>query len=146
LDIDFVAINDLTNPETLAHLLEYDSIHGILSDDITVTDDGLVVNGKEIRVLAERDPDEAADLWVLLRGALSLREAAAAAAASEDPQVLARWAYEGAQRFNAFYHRYRIAGEPDAAARSLRTYGVETFFAQHRRGLALLGIPVPGRM
>ena len=56
LDIDFVAINDLTSPETLAHLLEYDSIHGILSDDITATDDSLVVNGKEIRVLAERDP------------------------------------------------------------------------------------------
>lgn len=56
LDIDFVAINDLTSPETLAHLLEYDSIHGILSDDITATENGLVVNGKEIRVLAERDP------------------------------------------------------------------------------------------
>lgn len=97
-------------------------------------------------LLAERDPEEAADLWVLLRGALGLREAAAAAAASEDPQVLARWAYEGAQRFNGFYHRYRIAGEPDAGARSLRTYAVETFFAQHRQGLALLGIPVPERM
>ena len=56
LDIEFVAINDLTNPETLAHLLQYDSIHGILSDDIAATDNGLVVNGKEIRVLAERDP------------------------------------------------------------------------------------------
>ncbi len=56
LDIDFVAINDLTNPETLAHLLAYDSVHGILPDDISVTGDGLVVNGKEIRVLAERDP------------------------------------------------------------------------------------------
>ena len=97
-------------------------------------------------LLAGRDPEEAADLWVLLRGALGLREAAAAAAASEDPQVLARWAYEGAQRFNGFYHRYRIAGEPDAAARSLRTYAVETFFAQHREGLSLLGIPVPERM
>ena len=97
-------------------------------------------------LLAERDPEEAADLWVLLRGALGLREAAAAAAASEDPQVLARWAYEGAQRFNGFYHRYRVAGEPDAAARTLRTYAVETFLAQHRQGLALLGIPVPERM
>ena len=56
LDIDFVALNDLTNPETLAHLLQYDSIHGILSDDIAATANGLVVNGKEIRVLAERDP------------------------------------------------------------------------------------------
>lgn len=97
-------------------------------------------------LLAARDPEEAADVWVLLRGALGLRAAAAAAAGSEDPQVLARWAYEGAQRFNGFYHRYRVAGEPDATARSLRTYAVETFFAQHRQGLALLGIPVPERM
>lgn len=97
-------------------------------------------------LLAARDPEEAAEVWVLLRGALGLRAAAAAAAASEDPQVLARWAYEGAQRFNGFYHRYRVAGEPDAAARSLRTYAVETFFAQHRQGLALLGIPIPERM
>lgn len=97
-------------------------------------------------LLSERGAEEAADLWVLLRGALGLREAAATAAASEDPQVLARWAYEGAQRFSAFYHRYRIAGEPDPNARLLRTYAVETFLAQHRQGLALLGIPVPERM
>ena len=97
-------------------------------------------------LLSERGAEEAADLWVLLRGALGLREAAATAAAGEDPQVLARWAYEGAQRFNAFYHRYRIAGEPDPNARLLRTYAVETFLAQHRQGLALLGIPIPERM
>lgn len=97
-------------------------------------------------LLSERGAEEASDLWVLLRGALGLREAAVAAAAAEDPQVLARWAYDGAQRFNAFYHRYRIAGEPDPNARLLRTYAVETFFAQHQQGLALLGIPVPERM
>lgn len=56
LDIEFVAINDLTSPETLAHLLQYDSVHGILSDDIAATDQGLVVNGNEMRVFAERDP------------------------------------------------------------------------------------------
>ncbi|MCY4402794.1 MAG: type I glyceraldehyde-3-phosphate dehydrogenase [Candidatus Poribacteria bacterium] len=56
LDIDFVAINDLTNPDTLAHLLQYDSVHGILTDDIAATDNGLVVNGNEIQVFAERDP------------------------------------------------------------------------------------------
>ena len=96
--------------------------------------------------LAELDPEEAADLWILLRGALELREAAAAAAAGEDPQVLARWAFEGAQRFNGFYERYRIAGEPDPTKRLLRTYAVETFLTQHRQGLTLLGIPVPERM
>ncbi len=56
LGIDFVAVNDLTNPDTLAHLLQYDSVHGILSDEISATNNGLVVNGKEIRVLAEREP------------------------------------------------------------------------------------------
>ena len=56
LDIEFVAINDLTDPETLAHLLQYDSVHGILSDSINATDNGLVVNGNEIRAFAERDP------------------------------------------------------------------------------------------
>ena len=96
--------------------------------------------------LAQLDPAEAADLWMLLRGALELREAAAAAASGEDPQILARWAYEGAQRFNGFYERYRIAGEPNPTKRLLRTYAVETFLTQHRQGLALLGIPVPERM
>ncbi len=56
LDIEFVAINDLTNPETLAHLLKYDSVHGILSDDIAAKDDSLVVNGHEMQIFAERDP------------------------------------------------------------------------------------------
>lgn len=56
LDIEFVAINDLTSPETLAHLLQYDSIHGILSDEINSTESSLAVNGNEIKVFAERDP------------------------------------------------------------------------------------------
>ena len=56
LDIEFVAINDLTSPDTLAHLLQYDSIHGILTDEITSTDNSLVVNSKKIQVFAERDP------------------------------------------------------------------------------------------
>ncbi len=56
LDLDFVAVNDLTDPQTLAHLLKYDSVHGILPDEIGWTEKGLVVNGKEISVLAERDP------------------------------------------------------------------------------------------
>ena len=96
--------------------------------------------------LARLDPEEAADTWALLRGALGLAEAARAAAAGEDPQILARWAHEGAQRFNSFYHRYRVAGEPDPDVRLLRTYAVETFLAQHRLALHLLGIPAPERM
>ena len=96
--------------------------------------------------LAALDPAEAADLWVLLREAARLGETAARAAGEEDPQIVARWAYDGAQRFNTFYHRYRIAGEADANARELRAYAVRVFDWQHRLGLGLLGIPVPERM
>src|SRR5688500_13689789 len=55
-DIEFVAVNDLTDSKTLAHLLKYDSVHGRLDADVTSREDGLTVDGKEIRVLAERDP------------------------------------------------------------------------------------------
>ena len=53
---EIVAINDLTDPKTLANLLKYDSIMGRLGVDVEVKDDALVVDGKEIKILAERDP------------------------------------------------------------------------------------------
>src|ERR687893_245942 len=55
-DIEWVAVNDITDNATLAHLLKYDSILGPLPGTVEASDAGLVVNGKEIRVLAERDP------------------------------------------------------------------------------------------
>ncbi|MHB1325469.1 MAG: type I glyceraldehyde-3-phosphate dehydrogenase [Thermoleophilia bacterium] len=55
-DIDFVAINDLTSPATLAHLLKYDSVMGRFNGTVEVGENSLTVNGKEIRVLSERDP------------------------------------------------------------------------------------------
>jgi glyceraldehyde 3-phosphate dehydrogenase len=55
-EIEFVAVNDLTSPATLAHLLKYDSILGNLKNDITHTDDSISVDGKKIKVWAERDP------------------------------------------------------------------------------------------
>jgi glyceraldehyde 3-phosphate dehydrogenase len=55
-DIQFVAVNDITDPKTLAHLLKYDSIHGVLDAEIKSTDEGISVDGQEFRVLAERDP------------------------------------------------------------------------------------------
>jgi glyceraldehyde 3-phosphate dehydrogenase len=54
--LDLVAINDLTDAKTLAHLLKYDSVLGRFDGDVQVSDGGIVVNGDEIRVLAERDP------------------------------------------------------------------------------------------
>ena len=56
LELDFVAVNDLADAETLAYLLKHDSVHGILPDKIESTANGISVNGKEIRVLSERDP------------------------------------------------------------------------------------------
>ena len=55
-DIDFVAVNDLTDPETLAHLFKYDSILGPYDGTVEVTGDGIAIDGDEIKVYAERDP------------------------------------------------------------------------------------------
>ena len=55
-DIEFVAVNDLTTPATLAHLLKYDSILGNLKQEITHGADFIAVDGKQIKVFAERDP------------------------------------------------------------------------------------------
>ncbi len=55
-EIDIVAVNDLTSPATLAHLLKYDSILGNLKNEISSTNDSITVDDKTIRVFAERDP------------------------------------------------------------------------------------------
>jgi glyceraldehyde 3-phosphate dehydrogenase len=55
-DIDWVAVNDLTDAKTLAHLLKYDSVLGPFPGTVEVEDDAIVVNGHPIKVLAERDP------------------------------------------------------------------------------------------
>lgn len=57
-DIDFVAINDLTDAATLAHLLKYDSVHGRFSHDVEAKDGAILVDGKEVKVLAERNPGD----------------------------------------------------------------------------------------
>jgi glyceraldehyde 3-phosphate dehydrogenase len=55
-DIDFVAVNDLVDTATMGHLLKYDSILGRFPGKVEVGDDGLNIDGKELKVLAERDP------------------------------------------------------------------------------------------
>jgi len=54
--IDIVAINDITNPKTLAHLLCYDSTYGVYNKTVEVKDDAFVVDGREVKILAERNP------------------------------------------------------------------------------------------
>ncbi|MEE9390747.1 MAG: type I glyceraldehyde-3-phosphate dehydrogenase [Candidatus Aminicenantaceae bacterium] len=55
-DLDIVAANDITDPKTLAHLLKYDSVLGILEADIQASEDAIIVNDKKIKILSERDP------------------------------------------------------------------------------------------
>ena len=55
-DIEIVAVNDLTDPRTLAHLLAYDSVYGRFPGEVRAIDGGILVDGNEIRVLAETDP------------------------------------------------------------------------------------------
>nr|WP_321304244.1 type I glyceraldehyde-3-phosphate dehydrogenase [uncultured Sphaerochaeta sp.] len=57
-DIEIVGINDLTDPKTLAHLLKYDSTYGVYSKSVEVTDNAIVVDGKNIPVFAVRSPSE----------------------------------------------------------------------------------------
>jgi glyceraldehyde 3-phosphate dehydrogenase len=56
-DFQICAINDLTDAKTLGHLLKYDSVHGKLNHDIEVKDDILIVDGKEIKIFAEKNPE-----------------------------------------------------------------------------------------
>ncbi|WP_026487157.1 type I glyceraldehyde-3-phosphate dehydrogenase [Caldanaerobius polysaccharolyticus] len=57
-DIEFVAVNDLTDPATLAHLLKYDSLFGKFKGTVEATENSMIVNGKEIKILKETDPSK----------------------------------------------------------------------------------------
>ena len=82
-DVDFVAVNDVTSPETLAHLFKYDSVLGNLADEVAVDGDGLRVGARRFRVLSERDPaalpwrDLGVDVVVESTGLFTKREDAA---------------------------------------------------------------------
>ena len=82
--IDIKAINDLTDAATLAHLLKHDSTHGIFDADVVADGDAIVVNGKRIQALAERDPaalpwkDAGVDVVVESTGLFTQKEKAEA--------------------------------------------------------------------
>jgi glyceraldehyde 3-phosphate dehydrogenase len=82
-NVEIVAINDLTDANMLAHLLKYDTVHGTLSEDVTVDGEYLVVGGKKVKVIAERDPaqlgwgDLGVDVVVESTGRFTKREDAA---------------------------------------------------------------------
>ncbi len=56
VDLDVVAVNDITDAKTLAHLLKYDSVHGRYPGTVEMKDDGFVMDGKSVKVLSEKDP------------------------------------------------------------------------------------------
>jgi glyceraldehyde 3-phosphate dehydrogenase len=82
-DIEWVGVNDLTDAKTLGHLLKYDSVLGPYPGTVEVSDDALVVDGKEVKVLAERDPaalpwgDLGADVVIESTGLFTKRDDAA---------------------------------------------------------------------
>jgi glyceraldehyde 3-phosphate dehydrogenase len=81
-DLEFVTVNDLTDTRTLAHLLKYDSVHGVLDAEVKATATGIVVNGKEIQVTAVKSPadlkhaDNRIDLVLECTGLFTEREKA----------------------------------------------------------------------
>src|SRR5688572_11404266 len=84
MDFDFVAVNDLGDAVTMAHLLKYDSVHGRYPGEVSVGADGLVIDGDELRVLAERNPadlpwkDLGAEIVIESTGIFTKRDKAAA--------------------------------------------------------------------
>ena len=55
-DLEFVAVNDLTDTKTLAHLFKYDSVHREFQGEVTAGADSITIDGQQIRILAEKDP------------------------------------------------------------------------------------------
>jgi glyceraldehyde 3-phosphate dehydrogenase len=84
LDFDFVGVNDLGDAATMAHLLKYDSVHGRYPGEVTLGANGLVIDGDELRVLAERSPADlpwkelGADIVIESTGIFTDRDKAAA--------------------------------------------------------------------
>src|SRR5919198_2544223 len=82
-DLKFVAVNDITDAATLAHLLKYDSTYGRFPGMVDAHDDAIAVDGAEVRVLSERDPgdlpwaDLGVDVVIESTGLFTKREAAA---------------------------------------------------------------------
>jgi glyceraldehyde 3-phosphate dehydrogenase len=92
--LEFVSVNDLTDTRTLAHLLKYDSVHGVLDAEVKATATGILVNGKEIQVTAVKSPAELphaankVDLVLECTGLFTAREKAEGHLAAGAPRVL----------------------------------------------------------
>jgi glyceraldehyde 3-phosphate dehydrogenase len=93
-DLEFVFINDITDTKTLAHLLKYDSVHGVFAGEVKATEKSLVVNGKEIQITAIKSPGELphaankVDLVLECTGLFTAREKAEGHLKAGAPRVL----------------------------------------------------------
>jgi glyceraldehyde 3-phosphate dehydrogenase len=100
--LEFVAVNDITNAETLAHLLKHDSVHGTLKEKVGTEGGALAVGGKKIKVIAERDPsklpwkDLGVDLVLECSGIFTDRDKAAAHLAAGAKKVIVSAPSKGA--------------------------------------------------
>ena len=101
-DIDFVAVNDLGSLDTMAHLLKYDSVLGVLPSTVKATQNGISVDGDELRVLSDRDPKElpwgdlGVDLVIESTGIFTKRDQAAMHLAAGAPLVMVSSPCDGA--------------------------------------------------
>ena len=101
-DVEVVAVNDLTDPPTLAHLLKHDSVLGGLKEDVEAGDDSITVDGQKIQVIAERDPkalpwgDLNVDLVVESTGIFTDRDSAAKHLDAGAPRVIVSAPAKGA--------------------------------------------------
>lgn len=92
--LDIIAINDLTDAATLAHLFKYDSIHGTFSGSVESQDDSLIVNGKSVQIMSQRDPAQlpwkqlGIDIVIEATGLFSARDQAAQHLAAGARKVL----------------------------------------------------------
>ena len=98
---------------------------------------------ESFETLGAADADE---IWSVMYEAMELRAMTETVLRTEEPAHLARFALGLAQKFNGFYHRFKIATEPNEAKRVLLLLVVQLFHRQHKTALALMGIPVPDRM
>jgi len=90
--------------------------------------------------------EEADELWSLAFAGTGLPLVAEQVVRSEEPALLARFAFQLAQKFNAFYHRYPILRESDTTKKALRLFVVQMFRKQMTAALELMGVPVPAQM
>jgi len=89
---------------------------------------------------------EADEIWSVMYEAMELRAITGTVLRTEEPAHLARFALGLAQKFNGFYHRFKIVTESNEAKRAVLLLVVQLFHRQHKTVLALMGIPVPDRM